>query len=101
MPEHVIERLGMSTFVLRPDYDSVVADLGYEPPMGLPVELTFEWAWAAAEETVAQARRVEARKAATARRAAKAEAAKAPAKPAAKAPARTTRRKARGGASEA
>lgn len=62
-PTYVVEHLGNTTFVLRPEYDATVRDLGFEPPGGVPVECTFEWAWDAAEQKVAQQRRREARKA--------------------------------------
>jgi hypothetical protein len=61
MPEfvHVVDRLGNTTFALRPEYDSVVQDLGYLPPQGVPVECTFEWAWDAAVQKVARENRQE------------------------------------------
>ncbi|MEI7780337.1 MAG: hypothetical protein WCJ18_00255 [Planctomycetota bacterium] len=62
--DYVIDRLGNTTFALRPDYDSVVAQLGYEPPLGVPQECTFEWAWAAATHVVAKQNRLAAMKAA-------------------------------------
>ena len=68
MPVHTVAHLGNSTFILRPDYDATVAELGYEPPMGLPVECTFEWAWDAAEQKVTRERRAAARREAQAKR---------------------------------
>jgi hypothetical protein len=64
MPElvHVVDRLGNTTFALRPEFDATVLDLGYEPPVGVPVECTWEWAWDAAEQKVAREQRQEARK---------------------------------------
>lgn len=68
MTEYTIERLSGTTFVLRPDYDSTVAQLGGEPPLGVPEELTFEWAWAKAEDTVRRARRAAERRSQSAQR---------------------------------
>lgn len=81
MPElvHVVERLGNTTFALRPDYDATVQSIGYEPPLGVPAECTFEWAWHAAEQKVARERRQEARKATPAKATGASEARKAPA----------------------
>jgi len=58
-----VERLGDTTFVLRPDYDATVAKLGYEPPLGIPVECTFNYAWQMAEQKVARERRASERRA--------------------------------------
>ena len=63
---HVVERLGNSTFVLRPDYDATVAKLGYEPPLGIPVECTFEWLNDWAEQKLQKQRRAAAKAAAAA-----------------------------------
>ena len=55
--DYVIERLDNTAFALRPDYDAVVALLGGEPPLGVPQECTFEWAWNLAVITVARQNR--------------------------------------------
>jgi hypothetical protein len=96
MPEfvHVVERLGNTTFAMRPDYDATVLSLGYEPPIGVPVECTSGWAWNAAEQKVAREnRRKAAAQKAIPAKAGASKARKAPAKraPAKKAPARTRR----------
>ena len=52
MTDYEIQRLGNTTFALRPDYDAVVAELGGEPPLGLPIECTFEWAMDLAQQKV-------------------------------------------------
>ena len=51
---YTIDRLGNTTFALRPDYDSCVMDLG-EPPIGVPAECTFEWGWDLAVKRVDKA----------------------------------------------
>lgn len=69
--DYAIERLGSTTFALRPDYDAVVAELGGEPPLGMPIDCTFEWALDLAEKTVARQRRSEMAKARARAKAAK------------------------------
>lgn len=54
---HTVETLGNTTFVLRPEYDALVLEVGGEPPVGVPAECTFEWAWDKAEQTVAKQNR--------------------------------------------
>jgi len=44
------KRLG--AFSLEPFYDEVLAELG-APPLGVPDELTFEYAWDLAEQKIA------------------------------------------------
>lgn len=88
--EYTIERLSGTTFVLRPDYDATVAELGGEPPLGLPEELTFEWALAQADDKVRRERRAAERKAAAQRRSAEQQV-----KPTPKAPPRKAARRPR------
>ena len=65
---YTIERLGNTTFALRPEYDAVVAELGYEPPLGVPAECTFEWALDRAERIVQREKRSAAAKERAARK---------------------------------
>lgn len=65
---YTIERLGNTTFALRPEYDAVVAELGYEPPLGVPVECTFEWSLDHAKKVVAREKRAAAAKERAARK---------------------------------
>ena len=69
------KRLG--AFSLEPFYDEVLAELG-APPLGLPDELTFEYAWDLAEQKIAAENRAAAAQAKKA--VGKKAAAKAPAK---------------------
>ena len=94
MSDYQIQTLGNTTFVLRPEYDALVLEFGGEPPMGVPVECTFDWAWDVAEQKIAKQNRLAAVKAQAQARRERAAAAKAEATPrktpARKAPARKT-----------
>lgn len=93
MSDYQIERLGNTLFALRPEYDATVQELGGEPPLGVPGECTFEWAWAKATETVNKQNRIAQTKARlAAKRAERAEATATPPRktPARKAPPRRT-----------
>lgn len=68
--DYQVQTLDGTTFVLRPEYDALVREFGGEPPLGVPVECTFDWAWDLAEQKVAKQNRLAAAKAQTQERAA-------------------------------
>lgn len=45
----MVDTLAGTNYVLRPDYDAVVAELG-EPPLGFPPECEFAWPETSEEE---------------------------------------------------
>lgn len=45
----MVDTLAGTTYVLRPDYDAVVAEYG-EPPLGFPPECEFAWPETSEEE---------------------------------------------------
>ena len=50
----MVDTLAGTSYVLRPEYDSVVAELG-EPPLGYPDECKFAWPETSEEELEALA----------------------------------------------
>lgn len=80
-----MEMLTGTAFALRPDYEKLVKELG-EPPLGVPDELTFAYAWDLACKKIDHENRVAEKAARTASKEAPAK--KAPAKAPAKKPAK-------------